>query len=74
METDEILKDLNEQQRETVQFKDGQLIIFTGAGTGKTKVITHRMAYLISQGVEPPTILAVHSQKKLHVKCKSKRG
>jgi DNA helicase-2/ATP-dependent DNA helicase PcrA len=39
METDEILKDLNEQQRETVQFKDGQLIIFAGAGTGKTKVI-----------------------------------
>jgi DNA helicase-2/ATP-dependent DNA helicase PcrA len=65
METDEILKDLNEQQREAVQFKDGQLIIFAGAGTGKTKVITHRMAYLISQGVEPP---AVHSQKKLLMK------
>jgi ATP-dependent exoDNAse (exonuclease V) beta subunit len=40
METDEILKDLNEQQKEAVQFKDGQLIIFAGAGTGKTKVIT----------------------------------
>jgi DNA helicase-2/ATP-dependent DNA helicase PcrA len=40
-----------------VQFRDGQLIIFAGAGTGKTKVITHRTAYLISQGVEPPTTL-----------------
>jgi len=40
----------NKQQRETVKFKDRQLIIFAGAGTGKTKVITHRMAYLNSQG------------------------
>jgi DNA helicase-2/ATP-dependent DNA helicase PcrA len=59
MEAEDILKDLNPEQREAVLFKDAPLVIFAGAGSGKTKVLTYKVAYLISQGVSPRNILAV---------------
>lgn len=53
------LKGLNERQKEAVLHKDGALLIVAGAGAGKTKTITHRIAHLINSGVLPEEILAV---------------
>lgn len=56
----EILQELNEKQGEAVTHKDGAILVVAGPGTGKTMVITHRIAHLIHQhGVPPEQILAV---------------
>lgn len=56
----QILTDLNEAQKEAVLYGDGPLLILAGAGSGKTKTLTHRIAYLVSErGVSPYNILAV---------------
>ncbi|MBX6380148.1 MAG: UvrD-helicase domain-containing protein [Thermoflavifilum aggregans] len=53
------LDELNERQREAVQHIDGPLMVVAGAGSGKTKVLTARIAYLMEQGVDPFHILAL---------------
>ncbi|MEO0629823.1 MAG: ATP-dependent helicase, partial [Planctomycetota bacterium] len=54
-----ILDGLNDRQREAVLHRDGPLIVLAGPGTGKTRVITHRIAHLIEQGARPDTIAAM---------------
>ena len=53
------LAELNEAQRAPVLHKDGPLMVIAGAGSGKTRVLTYRIAYLMSQGVDPFNILAL---------------
>jgi DNA helicase-2/ATP-dependent DNA helicase PcrA len=53
------LAELNDAQRAPVLQKDGAMIVIAGAGSGKTRVLTYRIAYLMSKGVDPFNILSL---------------
>lgn len=56
---EEYLKQLNESQREAVVYIDGPSLVVAGAGSGKTRVLTYKIAYLLQQGIPPQSILAL---------------
>ncbi|MBQ3805516.1 MAG: UvrD-helicase domain-containing protein [Prevotella sp.] len=55
----DFLKDLNEAQRNAVIYKDGPQLVIAGAGSGKTRVLTYKIAYLLTQGYKPWEIMAL---------------
>src|SRR5215213_10928671 len=59
LDSEALLQDLTDAQREAATHVDGPLLIIAGAGSGKTRVITRRVAHLISLGIPAPAILAI---------------
>ncbi len=55
----DLLNDLNEAQRKAVEYIDGPSLVIAGAGSGKTRVLTYKIAYLLSQGMKPWSIMAL---------------
>ena len=55
----DFLNELNDNQRKAVEYIDGASLVIAGAGSGKTRVLTYKIAYLLKRGLHPTSILAL---------------